>query len=315
MGESYSTDTAMNAITLRQLQYFIAVAEDEHFTRASERLLVAQPSLSRQIKDLEGVLGVELFSRDGRGARLTEAGRELLSCARTVRAMLERTIDSVRATAEGDSGCLRLGYWGPTFYNNPITRAAFERFRAEAPGVDVISQELFSEQMVPALRDGRVDMAITRPIPRIADIESYFISVERFVVLLPRGDILAKQSSVALSDLSERGLITCPSQLALSFNRRVEEIVAQSRVSLHVVREVSQLSSIAYHVSRGEGVALMPASVGGVAFSGVEIREISDGNASIDIVALTRRREESASVLRFLEYLSCAARQAAHIHA
>lgn len=304
MGPIPPADSAINTITLRQLQYFVAVAEDEHFTRASERLLIAQPSVSRQVKELEAALGVELFVRDGRGARLTEAGRELLTCARTMLAALERTIDSVRAAALGERGCLRLGYWGPTFYNNFVTRSAFERFHAEAPNVEVISQEFFSEQMVPALRDGRIDLAITRAITRAPDIESRHISVERLVVLLPATDALSAQPSIALSELSERGVISCPSHLALGYNRRVEEVAAEANVSLRIVQEVTQLSSIAYHVARGQGVAVMPASSGLVSFPGVVTREISDAHATIDLVALTRRGEQSPIVLRFLELLS-----------
>src|ERR1700758_5516091 len=90
------THDAANGLTLRQLQYFIAVAEEEHFTRASERLLIAQPSLSRHIKDLEDLLGVDLFVRATQGVSLTEAGRELLTNARMICAMLKRTVDTVR---------------------------------------------------------------------------------------------------------------------------------------------------------------------------------------------------------------------------
>jgi len=281
---------------------FLAVAEAVHFTRASERLLIAQPSLSRHIRELEDALSVELFFRDARGVRLTEAGRELLSRAQRLMAMLERTVDAVRSAAIGGRGRLRLGYYGPSFYNNLVTRSAFERFRAEAPDVEVISHELFSEQVVPALRDGRIDVAISRGVSRVPDLEYKRIGIERLVVLLPESDDLSAKAAVSLADLDGRGLIAFQTALTVGFNQRIQDIGREAHVPLRIVREVNQLPSIAYLVSRGEGIALLPAS-SGFPFPGVAIREISDPGATMDLLAMTRRGEDSPVALRFMELL------------
>jgi DNA-binding transcriptional LysR family regulator len=293
----------VNVITLRQLQYFAAVAEDEHFTRASERLLIAQPSLSRHVKDLEDILGVELFTRDSRGVSLTEAGRELLVRTRTIFAMLERTVDAVRSTALGQRGRLRLGFYGPSFYNNAVTRTAFERFRTEAPGVEVTSQELFSEQIVPALRDGRIDVGIGRGISRPSDVESRVICVERLVVLLPEADPLAAIPEVALADLNGRGIVAFQWELTLAYNQRIADIARNANVTLNTVHEFTQLSTIAYHVALGEGIAIVPKSSAVFPFTGVAVREISDPEATMELLAWTRRGELSPLILRFLELL------------
>jgi len=293
---------AINAITLRQLQYFVAVAEDEHFTRASERLLIAQPSLSRQIRDLEETLGVSLFVRDARGAHLTDAGRDLFVYARQIIAMLERAFDSVRETALGGRGRLRLGYYGPTFYNNPVTRAALERFRAEWPEVEVVSVELFTGQMVDALRAGRIDVAICRGEPPSPGFSCWTIATERLYVLLSAGDALAAAERVALRDLDGRNLITFPQALSAGLNVRVAEVAAAAGVSLLPTREVTQLASIAYHVSVGDGIAILPASSSiFFGFPKIVSRELSDANATCDVTAWAREGETNRYAREFLE--------------
>jgi DNA-binding transcriptional LysR family regulator len=293
----------VNAITLRQLQYFVAVAEEQHFTRASERLLIAQPSLSRHVRDLEDLLGVELFVRDTHGVTLTEAGRELLSRAKTLFAMLERTVDAVRSAAAGQRGRLRLGYYGPAFYNNFATRSAFERFRAESPDVEVISREVFAEQIVPALRQGQIDIGIGRATSRVSDVEFRRIAVETLVALLPESDPLASEPQVSLAKLSGRNLITFQSELAQPLNERIAEIARNANATFTLAQQFTQLSTIVFNVARGEGIALVPKSLAVFPFYGVARCEISDPQATVDLVASTRRGEQSPVVLRFLELL------------
>jgi DNA-binding transcriptional LysR family regulator len=294
--------SAANAITLRQLQYFVAVAEAEHFTRASESLEIAQPSLSRQVRDLEDVLGVDLFVRDTRGVRLTEAGRELLARTQTMFVGLERTVDAVRRAGRGERGRLRLGYYGPCFYSNPITRSGLERFRERVPDVEVILHELFPEQLVPALRDSRIDLGIGDDLLERPDIESRVLATERLVVMLPETDELASKPAVAVADLQGRNLITFHSDLTNVF-RRVAEIASGANVPLRIAREFTHIASMIYHVSRNEGVAIVASSTVGTSFPGVVVREMEDSRTTINIVALTRRGEESSAALRFVEAL------------
>jgi DNA-binding transcriptional LysR family regulator len=290
-------------ITLRQLEYFIAVAEEEHFTRAAERLIIAQPSLSRQVKDLEDALGVELFIRDSHGVTLTEAGRELLERARTIFAMLDRTVDAVRSAAAGQRGRLRLGYYGPTFYNNFVTRAALERFRAETPDIEVSALELFSEQVISLLREERIDIAVSRAVAPVSDVEQKLIVAEPLVVLVSEADELASKADVQLADLDGQNLEAFSKDLALAQYERIIELARKSGITLNVVRELSQLTSIAHHVALGEGISILPASSGVGPFQGVVTRKISDPEATLDLFAVTRRGEQSPLVLRFLELL------------
>jgi DNA-binding transcriptional LysR family regulator len=303
-GGQRSFHLAVNAITLRQLQYFVAVAEEEHLTRASERLSIAQPSLSRQVHDLEETLGVALFVRGARGTHLTDAGRDFFVHARQILAMLERAIDSVRVTALGGSGRLRLGYYGPSFYNNVVTRSAFERFRAESPEVEVVALELFSGQMLDALHAGRIDVAISRGEPASSDLDCWTIATERLYVLLSASDPLAGKETIALADLDGRTLITFPQALSFGLNARVADVAAVAGVAFLAGREVTQLTSIAYHVSLGEGIAILPASSSAYfSFPNIVSRELRDPHATCDVTAWARVGETNQFARTFLHML------------
>jgi DNA-binding transcriptional LysR family regulator len=296
------------------LEYFVAVAEEEHFTRAAERLIIAQPSLSRQVKDLEDALGVELFVRDSHGVTLTDAGRELLARARAIFSMTHRTIEAVRATAAGQRGRLRLGYYGPSFFNNHVTRFALEYFRAETPDVEVTAQELFSEEMTAALREGRIDVGISRAVTPAADIEQTLLVVEPLVVLVPNTDQLRLKPEIRFADLDGRNLLTFPRHRSRSVSERIAELARKFNVTWNTVRELSQLSSIAHYVALGEGIAVVPASSGQSPFHGVTTRAINDREATIDLFAVTRRGEQSQVVLRMMQLLQSPPEEFAEAH-
>jgi DNA-binding transcriptional LysR family regulator len=303
MDSNASLRNALAGMTLRQLQYFVAVAEEENFTRAAERLVIAQPALSRQVGDLEEALGVELLVRGPRGVRLTEAGRELLPRARAMFAALERTIDAVRFAGHAEFGRLRLGYYGPSFYNNAVTRNALERFRTAWPDVDVVAHELFSEQLIRALRDGKVDVGFSRGVLRASDLESRVIAIERAVTLVAESDELAGKAIVTMKDLDGRAVIAFPNDLSTGLNERVAGMARAAGITLRIAQEVTQLPSIAYHVARNDGIAILPASSAAIAFPGVVAREIHDPCATFDLTLVMRRGEESEIALRFLSFI------------
>ena len=294
----------LGSITLRQLQYFIAVAEEEHFTRAAERLVIAQPALSRQVSELEELLEVELLVRSSRGVRLTEAGRELLERSRALFDGLERTIEAVQSAGSGGQGRLRLGYYGPAFFYNDVTRTALERFRAEAPHVEVIAHELMAAQFAAALRSGKIDLAISRGTQRGSDIAGIVIGNERLVLMIAEDDPLARQTHVSLRDIDGRGLILFPNSLAGGYNDRVHAVLREAGVTTSIAREITQHSSIGYHVARGEGISIMPISSARLPFPGMAVREFSDAFATIDLIAFMRRGDEAPALQHFLRLLT-----------
>jgi DNA-binding transcriptional LysR family regulator len=143
---------------LRHLRYFVAVADELNFSRAAERLHMAQPPLSAAIRQLERELGVELFTRTSREVRLTDAGRAFLDGARRTLAESERAAHEARRAGAGELRRLRIGYsWSVRFETLPAIGRAL---RAGHPGIDVLTQEMWNVRMAGALADGSIDVAI-----------------------------------------------------------------------------------------------------------------------------------------------------------
>ena len=145
---------------LRHLRYFIVVAEEQNVTRAAERLHVSQPPLSRQIRDLEDELGVELFRRTGRSLALTEAGKIFLIEARAVLLRVDKAVETVRTVARGDRGSLRIGY-APSLTAEFLPRS-LRLFEAERPGVRVALHDLSSEECAQWLAARKLALALTQ---------------------------------------------------------------------------------------------------------------------------------------------------------
>ena len=146
-------------IELRHLRYFVAVAEELNFSRAADRLHMAQPPLSAAIRQLEQQLGAGLFLRTTREVRLTEAGRMFLDGARRTLAELERAQSDARRAAAGDTGRLRIAFsWSMRFETLP---ALGQAFRASHPDVELLTEEMWNARMPPALRAGAIDAAVS----------------------------------------------------------------------------------------------------------------------------------------------------------
>jgi DNA-binding transcriptional LysR family regulator len=142
---------------LRHLRYFAVVAEEQHFGRASQRLFVAQPALSRQIQEIEGELGVTLFDRIGRNVRLTEAGRTFLQEAQGVLAQVERATRRAQQAARGQIGSLRIGFV-PSMAQTRLVPQMFAQFRSTYPEIDLELRVEFSDSQLDALRKRQISL-------------------------------------------------------------------------------------------------------------------------------------------------------------
>jgi DNA-binding transcriptional LysR family regulator len=192
---------------LRHLRYFTVVAEEQNVTRAAERLHVSQPPLSRQIRDLEDELGVELFRRTGRSLALTEAGKMFLIEARAVLLRVDKAVETVRTVAHGDRGSLRIGY-APSLTAEFLPRA-LRLFEAERPGVRVALHDLSSEECVQRLAAGKLDLALSVPRKGIAAQGLKFEHLIRYAVFCAVGldHPFAKKRAVTLAEIRQQKLM------------------------------------------------------------------------------------------------------------
>ena len=146
---------------LRHIRYFLAVAEEQNFTRAAARVGIGQPPLSQQIKDLEGEVGAALFHRIPRGAELTDAGRAFLDHVRAIPSQAERAVRAAQRAARGEMGSLRVGYTGSASFN-PIVTGAIRSFKCASPDVDLSLEEDNTTRLIAGLREHLLDVVFLR---------------------------------------------------------------------------------------------------------------------------------------------------------
>jgi DNA-binding transcriptional LysR family regulator len=188
---------------LRQLRYFVAVAEEGHITRAAERLGIQQPPLSRQIKAIEHELDVQLFRRKARGVELTDAGRAFLDDAREILADLDQTFESTRRTARGEQGRICVGIT-PSASFHPLLPHAIRSFREAFPLVSLTLEQYVSKELINRLREEQMDVAFIRT--SFADPEELIITPlldEPMVVVLPDGHALTGGRAAAAISLKQ----------------------------------------------------------------------------------------------------------------
>ena len=268
---------------LRLVQYFVAVAEELHFGRAAERLHIAQPSLSHQIRRLEEQLGVTLLDRTSRHVELTEAGRALLSEGRRLLAHSERTTRLVRSVS---SERLTVGFYGSAA--SALLPDLLLGFGAEHPAAEVSVRELLLDQ-IDELLTGGVDVAFTRLLPGQADVELEVIASEPRVAAVPVSDPLARRDELRFDDLKEESFITNPATEANV--APVRWLAEQARHGLpgRVAARAASVQEILTLVAAGKGVCLVPLSVARhYPRDDVAYVEVSDADAAVVSLAWPR---------------------------
>jgi DNA-binding transcriptional LysR family regulator len=198
------------SLELRHLRYFVAVAEEKHFGRAAERLRIAQPGLSQQIKMLEQSLGTKLLIRDQRHVELTPAGETLLQHAYHLLALVDRAVEDARLSADGKSGVLTVGT--PASGINSVANELLETFRARFPDAEVVLRPGFWPQNAEALRRGALDIAFVSGPAGSEDGLGYIrLGVAEVMVVLPESHPLAAYERIPRAALREEPFIALPS--------------------------------------------------------------------------------------------------------
>jgi DNA-binding transcriptional LysR family regulator len=284
---------------LRHLRYFVAVAEELNFSRAARRLRMAQPPLSAAIRQLEAELGTDLFKRSSREVTLTEAGHVLLQGARRTLAEAERAVSDARRAGAGEIGSLRIGFsWSARFETLP---ALGQAFRARQPDVELLTEEMWNARMIPALRSGTIDFALSL-CPETSDGLTYAtIRTERVIALLTTTHPLAREASIALGALAEDTFALFPREYAphlhdqlVGFCRAAGFEPTIGKESFHAGWELQVLADVPI-------VALAPESVALDLPDGVVAVAISDPALRLQTQAITRPDDPSPTVASFLE--------------
>jgi DNA-binding transcriptional LysR family regulator len=293
------------SIELRQLRYFVAVAEENHFGRAAARLHMTQPPLSQTIQTLEAALGTSLFARTKRSVALTPAGAALLPEARRILQQAGALPDLVRRAASGESGLLSLSFVSTADYS--VLPPLLREFRERYPQVQIDLREATTDVQLEDLAQGRIDAGLLiPPLTDKAKAELDYLTVlsEPLIMAAPKGlKALRGKSAVALKAVADIPLIIFPRRIAPAFHDAILASFRDAGLTPRIGQEAIQMQTIVGLVSAGMGIALVPQSVSNLKRPGVEYKPLTDNTLPIE-TGLAWRRDNMSPVLRaFLELL------------
>ncbi len=286
---------------LRHLKYFIAVAEEKNFTRASERLFIAQPPLSRSIQQLEEELGIPLFERGSRPLKLTQAGeffyahaQELLNKSKELKAMTQR-VGQISKT-------LSIGFVASTMYGK--LPKIIRLFRARYSTVDLNLIELSTMDQLRSLKEGNIDIGFGRIRHEDANIRRIILREEKLICAVPIGHKLIElKSAINAQDMADDNLIVFPKNPRPSFADQVLNAFRDRAVEPKKITEVRDLQIAIGLVAAGEGIAIVPQSLQGLKRDDVVYLELNEKHAVSPIIMSVRAMDKSQEIQDMLDLI------------
>ncbi len=282
----------------RHFRYFIMVAEEQNFSRAAERLNIAQPPLSQQIRDLEEELGFLLFDRSKRQLQLTQAGQWFLERAYRIFNQLETAKEEARKISQGQIGQLAIGYVNFAFYTLAID--IIKIFRSDFPNVKLVLRELLTSEQFAALPTSEIDLGIAIMPIKNENLAFEVISYDKFVIVLPENHPMADKPCLHLEDLANEQFIMMPRQVKSIFADKVWGMCQRAGFVPKVSQEIIQMSSGISMVAAGVGIGIMPACVQNSGTKGVVFKPVYSGAAEIDLAVVWRKSDTSPVLHAFL---------------
>ncbi|MFN6572223.1 LysR family transcriptional regulator [Nostoc minutum NIES-26] len=285
---------------LRHLRYFIAVAEELHFSKAAERLHIAQPPLSQQIQQLEAELGVELFHRKTkRQVQLTQAGQVFLQETYQLLAHLEKAIELTQRMGRGEKGQLRVGFTSLVTYN--LLPQILRKFREKYPEVELVLQELTTTQQEQALQNRHIHVGFAHPPLEDNTLNQECIQQEPLVVALPETHPLTQQERIPMRSLADEFFIMFPRHLGPGLYDQIVSLCQQGNFSPKITQEAIQMQTIIGLVSAGMGIAIVPSSLQNLQRSGVIYRPIEEKTPLIETTIVWQEEEITPVLSEFLQ--------------
>jgi DNA-binding transcriptional LysR family regulator len=286
-------------VELRHLRYFLAVAETFSFRGAAEKLRMAQPPLSAQIKALEEELQVQLFERTTRSVRLTPAGRAFLEEARAVLAASARAEQVAREAGQGIAGTLRVGVIAPVA--NAWLAGILRPFRREFPGVQLSLFDLTSTEQLRRLRAGELDAGLLRPPVTVPELQWKFVSKSRQVLALPAGHRLAKKRRLTWRDFHGEELVLIDPSAQHGFYDPFFALCTKAGAKPRPVQYAHDIQTKMWLISAGFGIAPTTATLAEVQRPGLVFRPLPPGLPPVQTVLVWGRQDRSPALRHFCD--------------
>lgn len=281
---------------IRKMKYFITVAEELNFSRAAERLMMAQPPLSQEIRKLEEELGVQLLHRTKRMVELTDAGKIFLEGARQTLLQVDRTIKETQLADEGKIGHLIIGFVDSTETVINILKTFRERF----PKIQLILREMTTDQQIKALYEKQIHIGFIRTKQNNEILSSEVCSKERLKLVLHEDHPLVSLPNIPIEELVDEPFVLFPRHFGTNFYDLIISYFWEHGVSLNIVQEAIQMQTIVNLVAAGMGISVVPSSVESYKKLGVMYKDIQEHTPEINLYAGWRQDEKSIVLENFL---------------
>lgn len=282
---------------IHELRSFIVLAEQSNFGRAAELLHVSQPALSKQIQRMEEALGVVLFDRGRKGARLTALGEGFLDEARQTVRDFDRLLERGRKAASGETGKLRLGFGFHTF---DLVPKLIARLRKAAPGIAVTLRDMSTAEQVEGLNSGQLDLGFVR-MPADEGLQSLPAVKDRIALAVATSRGIPK--SATLRDFRNESFITITEERSPGFFRHMLRLCAKHGFHPRVVQEVPEFMTALALARAGLGVAVIPESLWTSRIAGLRLHSLPDKEAAWSVAAAWRKGDANPALAKFLELL------------
>ncbi|MBN9472444.1 MAG: hypothetical protein ABS43_06045 [Bordetella sp. SCN 67-23] len=283
---------------IRQIRYFVTVAEELSFTRAAEKLHISQPPLSQHIKSLEEELGIELLFRNRREVKLTDAGRVFLLEARKVLEHLNVAVNSTLRTARGDTGVLRLGMATSAAFN--VMPDVIDRIRTRFPQVEILVSDVESKEQIRMIAEERLDIGFVHAAPLVRGMCSTPLFSEPYAAVVREDDALAGLATLTMADLAGRPLIAFSPAHAPSLADSLVTACLAAGFNPQIAHTARHPFTMLQMVGMGLGIALVPASFARTHFPGVRFVHVDDTSRQVTINAVWLERTASTLVRRIV---------------
>jgi DNA-binding transcriptional LysR family regulator len=284
---------------LRQLRYFLAVADEKHFGRAAQALNIVQPALSMQIRALEEELGGALFLRTSRRVELTEAGKVFANEARRTLAQADFARQSAQRALRGETGIVRIGFAGNAIFSGTLM-CDLRRFRRSSPDVEISIEEVAPQRQVEAIQAGLLDVGYTpdHSALRWAGIQAQKIGEWGIMVALADDHPLARHTTITLAMLADQPLVLYEAHDA---DERLSVLLSQALGErLNIAQRTGSSLNVLALAAAGLGLALVPQPLQQIGIPGLAYRALDAPGMTANLMLVSRLHESSAAVNAWL---------------